>query len=36
MVKAGVKSTMAKDKLSITVWTYPTKRGFKCHFCFTV
>ena len=28
MVKAGVKSTMAKDKLSITVWTYPTKKGY--------
>ena len=29
MVKAGVKSTMAKDKLSITVWAYPTRKGFK-------
>lgn len=28
MVKSGVKSTMAKDKLSITVWTYPTKAGY--------
>lgn len=28
MVKAGVKSTMAKDKLSITVWTYPSKKGY--------
>lgn len=28
MVKSGVKSTMAKDKLSITVWTYPTKKGY--------
>ena len=28
LVKAGVKSTMAKDKLSITVWTYPTKGGY--------
>ena len=28
MVKAGVKSTMAKDKQSITVWTYPTKKGY--------
>ena len=28
MVKAGVKSTMAKDKLSITVWTYPSKGGY--------
>ena len=28
MVKAGVKSTMAKDKLSITVWTYPSKSGY--------
>ena len=28
MVKSGVKSTMAKDKLSITVWTYPTKSGY--------
>lgn len=28
MVKAGVRSTMAKDKLSITVWTYPTKKGY--------
>lgn len=28
MVKAGVKSTTAKDKLSITVWTYPTKGGY--------
>lgn len=28
MVKAGVKSTMAKDKLSITVWSYPTKGGY--------
>ena len=29
MVKAGVKSTMAKDKHTITVWTYPTKGGYK-------
>lgn len=28
MVKAGVKSTIAKDKLSITVWTYPSKKGY--------
>lgn len=28
MVRSGVKSTMAKDKLSITVWTYPTAKGF--------
>jgi len=28
MVKAGVKSTTAKDNLSITVWTYPTKKGY--------
>ena len=28
MVKAGVKSTMAKDQLSITVWTYPSKKGY--------
>ena len=28
MVKAGVKSTMASDKLSITVWTYPSKAGY--------
>ena len=28
MVKAGVKSTIAKDKLTITVWTYPTKKGY--------
>ena len=28
MVKSGVKSTMASDKLSITVWTYPSKKGY--------
>ena len=28
MVKSGVKSTIAKDKHTITVWTYPTKKGF--------
>lgn len=28
MVKAGVKSTMASDKLSITVWVYPSKAGY--------
>ena len=29
MVNSGVKSTMAKDKHTITVWTYPTKKGHK-------
>ena len=29
MVKSGVKSTMAKDKHTITVWTYPSKKGYK-------
>lgn len=28
MVKAGVKTAMAKDKMSITVWTYPTRAGY--------
>lgn len=28
MVKAGIKSTMAKDKQSITVWTYPSRAGY--------
>ena len=28
MVRAGVKSTIAKDKLSITVWTYPSRAGY--------
>lgn len=28
MVKAGVKTTMAKDKMSITIWAYPTKAGY--------
>ena len=28
MVKAGVKSTIAKDKQTITVWTYPTQKGY--------
>lgn len=28
MVKAGVKSTLAKDKLSITVWCYPSQKGY--------
>lgn len=28
MVRSGVKSTMAKDKLSITVWTYPSAKGY--------
>lgn len=28
MVKAGVKTTMAKDKHTITIWAYPTKKGY--------
>lgn len=28
MVKAGVRSAMAKDKLTITVWAYPLKGGY--------
>ena len=28
MVKAGVKTTMAKDKHTITIWAYPTQKGY--------
>lgn len=28
LVKAGVRTTMAKDKMSITIWAYPTKKGY--------
>ena len=28
MVKSGVRSTMGKDKLTLTVWTYPSKGGY--------
>ena len=27
-LKAGVKTTMAKDKQTITIWAYPTKGGY--------